>query len=100
MDLWVTVSTVAIILTGVNLRSPLIDKYGLPIGLPVSILLRDTATQYERVERDILHGSNEEALSFRQSITDECNMTAIAVRLPSAIRYELSDADILLRALL
>lgn len=59
----------------------LIRNYGLPVGLPVSLLLRDTATQYERIEKDILHGRDADALAFKQAITDECNMTAVAVSL-------------------
>ena len=58
--------------------------YGPFIALLVSTFLPDTAKQYERVERVILQGKPEDALAFRQAVTDECNMTAVAVgRYPS-----------------
>ena len=53
--------------------------YGPFVALLVSIFLPDTAKQYERVERVVLQGKPEDALAFRQAVTDECNMTAVAV---------------------
>ena len=53
--------------------------YGPFVALLVSTFLSDTAKQYERVERVVLQGKPEDALAFRQAVTDECNMTAVAV---------------------
>ena len=53
--------------------------YGPFVASLVAIFLPDTAKQYERVERVVLHGKPEDALAFRQAVTDECNMTAVAV---------------------
>lgn len=39
----------------------------------------DGTAQYEWIKKVILKGKDEHALAFRQAITDECNMTAIAV---------------------
>lgn len=60
-------------------RNTLTKNYGWAIGIPVSLILPDTANRYERIEKDVLNRDDEEALAFRQSITDECNMTAVAV---------------------
>ena len=38
-----------------------------------------SATQKERSGRMILNGGVEEATAFKQSVIDECNMTAVAV---------------------
>lgn len=65
----------------------LVKRFGLPLGLFISLFLRDTANRYERIEEEILSGSDEVALAFKQSIIDECNMTAVAVRhLPSTFQ--------------
>ena len=60
-------------------RELLKRSYGAGIATFVSFILPDTVSRYERVERDILNGSDENALTFRQTSTDECNMTAVAV---------------------
>ena len=54
-------------------------SYGRSVAVLVTFFLRDTATQYERVESVVLPSENEDILAFRQAITDECNMTAVAV---------------------
>ena len=56
-------------------------NYGFVIAFFVSACLPDTASQYERIQNEILRGSKENAMTFRQTVTDECNMTAVAVRL-------------------
>lgn len=53
--------------------------YGPIVASLVSTFLPDTAKQYERIERVVLQGKAEDALAFRQAVTDECNMTAVAV---------------------
>ena len=63
-----------------NQYSSLKRSYGRTTALLVTIYLRDTATQYERVESVILPGEDDDVLAFRQAVTDECNMTAVAVR--------------------
>lgn len=57
----------------------LVQRFGWPLGLFISSALRDTANRYQRIEEEVLNGTDEEALAFKQSITDECNMTAVAV---------------------
>ena len=56
-------------------------NYGFVIAFFVSACLPDTASQYERIQNEILRGPKENAMTFRQTVTDECNMTAVAVRL-------------------
>ena len=45
----------------------------------VTLAMPQTAKQYWRIHHSILRGSKEEAMVFRQAITDECSMTAVAV---------------------
>ena len=61
-------------------KDALVGNYGHAVGVPVSLLLGNTATQYLRIQRSVLNGNDEDAVEFRQAVTDECNMTAIAVR--------------------
>ena len=63
-------------------KKALVDNYGLAVGLPVYFFLGNTATQYLRVQRTVLNGEDQDAVEFRQAVTYECNMTAIAVRTP------------------
>ena len=53
--------------------------YGPFVASLVSTFLPDTAKRYERVERVLLQGKDGDALAFRQAVTDECNMTTVAV---------------------
>lgn len=62
-----------------NQYSSLKRSYGRTTAFFVTAFLRDTATQYERVESVILPGEHDDVLAFRQAVTDECNMTAVAV---------------------
>ena len=62
-----------------NQYSSLKRSYGRTTALLVTAFLRDTATQYERVQSVILPGEHDDVLAFRQAVTDECNMTAVAV---------------------
>ena len=64
-------------------RRALVDNYGPAVGLPVYFFLGNTATQYLRIQRSVLNGKDQDAVEFRQAVTYECNMTAIAVRTPS-----------------
>lgn len=61
-------------------KEALVRNYGHAVGVPVALLLGNTATQYLRIQRSVLNGKDENAVEFRQAVTDECNMTAIAVR--------------------
>ena len=63
-------------------KEALVSNYGHAVGVPVSLLLGNTATQYLRIQRGVLNGDDENAVDFRQAVTNECNMTAIAVRVP------------------
>lgn len=54
-------------------------NYGPFLAFVVARYLPETARQYESIHYDILRGSKEEAMSFRQAVTDECSMTAVAV---------------------
>ena len=53
--------------------------YGRPLGWLIITFFGNTATEYERIERVVLGGSDEEALRFRDSVITECNMTAVTV---------------------
>lgn len=62
------------------------QNYGRGLGLLVELLRPGTAMQYERMQyermqNEVLHDSDEEALTFGQAYTDDCNMTATAVNL-------------------
>ena len=60
----------------------LVRNYGWRLGVAVSLLLGDTAMHYYRIDTCILNGNDKDAIAFRKAITDECNMTAIAVSTP------------------
>ena len=63
-------------------KRALVENYGPALGLLVYFFLGNTATQYLRIQRSVLNGKDQDALEFRQAVTYECNMTAIAVRTP------------------
>ena len=54
-------------------------SYGTTLGVIIIIFFGRTATEYERISRVVLRGTDEEALRFRGAVTSECNMTAVAV---------------------
>lgn len=60
-------------------------NHGPLVAYIVAWLSPRTAQQYESIHLHILRGSNQEAMNFRQAITNECNMTAIAVSLASKL---------------
>ena len=60
-------------------RAALVGNYGSIIGVAVSSVFGNTASQYFRIQRSVLKGKDDDAVQFRQAVTDECNMTAIAV---------------------
>lgn len=60
-------------------RNTIAQSYGPTAGFLISALYPSTASEYERLERVVLRGSDDEALRFRASVTSECNMTAVAV---------------------
>ena len=60
-------------------RTALVGNYGPTVGVAVSLLFGNTASQYLRIQRSVLKGQDEDAVQFRQAVTNECNMTAIAV---------------------
>ena len=68
-------------------RKALVDNYGFAVGLSVHFFLRNTAMQYLRIQRSVLNGEDQDAVDFRQAVTYECNMTAIAVRISPNFRY-------------
>ena len=53
--------------------------YGRTVGWIIITFFGKTATEYERISRVVLRGTDEEAMRFRGSVTSECNMTAVAV---------------------
>lgn len=62
-------------------ESSLLGKnYGWQVATLITTCFPETATQYEQIDAKVLHGGDEETLAFRQAITDESNMTAVAVR--------------------
>lgn len=60
-------------------RNTISQSYGPLVGFWISAFYPSTASEYERLERVVLRGSDEEALRFRASVISECNMTAVAV---------------------
>ena len=60
-------------------RNTISQSYGPTAGFLISNIYPSTASDYERLERVVLRGSDDEALRFRASVTSECNMTAVAV---------------------
>ena len=53
--------------------------YGYQVASVISLLYRNTASEYARIEKVVLQGDDQEALLFRSSVATECNMTAVAV---------------------
>ena len=53
--------------------------YGPHVALIITTVSPNTASEYDRLERVVLRGREEEALLFRDAVANECNMTAIAV---------------------
>ena len=56
-------------------------SYGLIAGILISTCFPKTASDYERLQRTVLRGSDQDTLRFRDAVNNECNMTAVAVRL-------------------
>lgn len=54
-------------------------NYGSIAASLVSLCMPDTAAQYERIQDIISDGTDEDTLALRQAVTDECNLTAVAV---------------------
>ena len=54
-------------------------NYGAFCASMVAWLSPETPRQYESIHNHILRGSKDGAMSFRQAITNECNITAVAV---------------------
>ncbi|KAL8703546.1 MAG: hypothetical protein Q9201_003276 [Fulgogasparrea decipioides] len=61
-------------------RYILSKRYGLLERATLALLLPSIfiPEKYKQVEKFILNGRDEDTLVFRQAITDECNMTAVA----------------------
>ena len=59
--------------------SLLARNYGEKMASVITLLSPQTARQYEILDTNVLNGGDEEIRVFRQTITDESNMTAIAV---------------------
>lgn len=60
--------------------SSLQRSYGPLAAILFLYLPFDIAAQHGRVERILIEDNDEHTLGLRQAVTDECNMTAIAVR--------------------
>lgn len=60
--------------------SLLTKNYGRKTAYLISLLSPQTTRQYEIIDTMVLNGGDEEIRIFRQTITDESNMTAVAVR--------------------
>ena len=60
-------------------RDTISQLYGPKAGFLISTFFRSTASEYERLQRVVLWGGDEETLRFRDSVINECNMTAVAV---------------------
>lgn len=61
-------------------NSLLTKNYGRKTAYLISLLSPQTTRQYEIIDTMVLNGGDEEIRVFRQTITDESNMTAVAVR--------------------
>ncbi|KAL9614015.1 MAG: hypothetical protein Q9167_001495 [Letrouitia subvulpina] len=61
-----------------NWHKSLVDSYGPFIALVVSIRYPNMARDYSIIEQFVLQGNESDALFFRQSVTDQCNMTAVS----------------------
>ena len=59
--------------------STLRRNHSFGIALFINAFLPSSATQFERVEKVILNGDDDDALAFKQAVTDECSMNAVAV---------------------
>ena len=92
MEVLAVIETVSIALSAVShifkRCRDLIQSYGPTIGLTVGLFARSTAAEHSRIRKVVLHGDDETVMSFRQSVTDECNMTAVAVsnHLPASLQ--------------
>ena len=64
-----------------NHRHIIPQSYGPKAGFLIFTFFRSTASEYERLQRVVLWGGDEETLRFRDSVINECNMTAVAVGL-------------------
>ena len=51
------------------------------VAFLITLIAPGVSAQYERVHALLLRDSDDEVLAFRQAISDECNMSAISVRL-------------------
>ena len=60
--------------------SLLTKNYGRKTAFVISLLSPQTIRQYEIIDTMVLNGGDEGIRVFRQTITDESNMTAVAVR--------------------
>ena len=60
-------------------RSLLARNYGSLVATLVTVIAPEIATQYRQIDAEVLHGGEQETVAFRQAITDESNMTAVAV---------------------
>lgn len=69
-----------------NQQSSILGRnYGPILGVVITLVAPGLATQYERINASVIRGGDDEAAVFRQSVTDECNMTAVAVRLAKIV---------------
>lgn len=83
----VIASTIPLISAAASVRKQLVGyrykllsrDYGTLVASFVSAFFPDTAEYHDRVQRLILNGNEEDTVAFRQAVTDECNMTAVAV---------------------
>lgn len=66
-------------LADVSDRVALVKAYGRPFAVFMALLAPRVSSQYEIIHRSVLYGKEEEIMTFRQAILDECNMTAVAV---------------------
>ena len=62
-------------------RKVLFRRYNPIIGIILTVVWPNATEQYERIERHVLQRKidADALLTFKQGVTDECNMTAVAV---------------------
>ena len=59
--------------------TPVRATYGTTIGLVLNFGLNDVAKEYGRIRHLILDRGDEGAIAFKEAVSNECNLTAVAV---------------------
>jgi hypothetical protein len=77
MNIGTAIQIVVAILGGEH--HPITGTYGFVIGATASLLSQSALAEHISVGMAVLKGGDAEAIAFKNAVTSECNMTAIAV---------------------